>query len=442
MADSDKISSLAVFVPPVLADYTVTATSEAFLLDEYAQSLSLPVVDERGRPLGTISRYRMMDIFFRPFGRELHGKRPVSEVMDRALLLNADTPLDKAGALVTSSISHPVTEDFFLIRDGEYYGAVSVMALVEALQDRLAASSHELSLAYGRLKASHGQLVQTEKMASLGQMVAGLAHEINTPLGYVRNNLELVREQLTPITDTVTAAEHLMHAVRGSANDAPQPGLDQHAKLLESHLEVLAPQELLPELGQVFDDTLHGVDRIAELILNLKNFARLDQADTTEANINALLDSALTIAGHLLKNRVQVQREYGELPPLSCAPSHLNQVFLNMLSNAAQAIEGEGRILIRTWADDADINIVFQDSGKGIEAENLKKIFDPFFTTKPVGQGTGMGLSISYQIVRQHGGRIRVGSKPGVGTKFHIQLPVRQQQREEPPDNLAEVNYA
>jgi signal transduction histidine kinase len=182
----------------------------------------------------------------------------------------------------------------------------------------------------------------------------------------------------------------------------------------------------IDDLAMLLDDTLHGVAQIGELVANLKDFSRLDQARTDRANVNTLLEGALRIVQHLVRKRgIDIVRHAGELPEIECAPAQINQVLLNLLSNAIQAIEHDhGRVTVRTQALDHRVLVLVEDNGKGIAEENLSKIFDPFFTTKPVGQGTGLGLAIAHQIVEQHGGQIRVASKPGVGTKFLVALPV------------------
>ncbi len=159
-------------------------------------------------------------------------------------------------------------------------------------------------------------------------------------------------------------------------------------------------------------------------MINLRNFSRLDRSAVVNVDINQCVESTLLIAHNLLKHKVEVIRDLGELPPVTCAPSQINQVLLNLVSNAAQAIEEHGRIRISTVCHGGFVHVLVKDDGKGIRAENLERIFDPFFTTKPVGEGTGLGLSISYKIVRDHGGHIRVKSKPGKGTAFCVSLPV------------------
>jgi signal transduction histidine kinase len=203
-----------------------------------------------------------------------------------------------------------------------------------------------------------------------------------------------------------------------------EQGLSQLLFKLSSEAHDLQDSKLLEDTEALFGDTLFGVDTIKELVINLRNFSRLDAAKVAEVNLNDCIDQTLVIANNVLKARVEVIKRYGELPPVACSPSQINQVLLNMMSNAAQAIEhAQGKLLLKTEADGDWVRISIQDNGKGIAAEHLQKIFDPFFTTKPVGQGTGLGLSISYQIIQAHGGTIQVASVPGKGTRFVISLP-------------------
>jgi two-component system, NtrC family, sensor kinase len=182
---------------------------------------------------------------------------------------------------------------------------------------------------------------------------------------------------------------------------------------------------LLEETTALFTDTLFGVDQIKDLVINLRNFSRLDQSRVAAVSLNDCLDQTLSIANNLIKGRVSVIRRYGELPLVSCSPSQINQVLLNLITNGVQAIEhDQGKLLLKTEAGGDWVRISVQDNGKGIAPEHLQKIFDPFFTTKPVGHGTGLGLSISYQIIQAHGGSIQVVSKPGQGTKFLVSLPL------------------
>ncbi|MCS9518585.1 ATP-binding protein, partial [Pseudomonas aeruginosa] len=190
-----------------------------------------------------------------------------------------------------------------------------------------------------------------------------------------------------------------------------------------------AVEQLREDLRQLFVDTRYGLGQIGELVSGLKDFARLDRAFSEEVDLNDCVRNAVLIARTAIKDKAEISSQLGELPLIACAPSQINQVLLNLLTNAAQAMERFGRILLKSWADERQVFLSVQDNGKGMPAEVLGRIFDPFFTTKPVGQGTGLGLSISYKIIQQHGGTIRVASEPGRGTRFLISLP-REQARE------------
>jgi two-component system NtrC family sensor kinase len=340
---------------------------------------------------------------------------------DTPVVIESSTDLTEASKTVTERLKFPVTEDFIITQDGKYLGMGAVMHLLRAMDERLTRQATELSAALEQLKASQIRLVQSEKMASLGQMVAGVAHEINTPLGYVKNNMEMMEMFFESAHVLLKDCDSLVDSLLSPL--VTEEELQAKLRGLGALKEGLAGSQA-DDLAKLFADTHFGIDRISEIVLNLKNFSRLDRAMADDVDINECLDSALLLARNVLKNKVEVVRQYGQLPRISCMPSQLNQVFLNLLTNAAQAIEERGRILVKSEADGEWLRITVQDTGKGIPAEVLPKIFDPFFTTKPVGQGTGLGLSISYDIIKQHGGDIRVTSQPGKGSRFTIQLPL------------------
>jgi two-component system NtrC family sensor kinase len=264
-----------------------------------------------------------------------------------------------------------------------------ITAIKRALND-LADANRDLRLA-------QSQLVQSEKMASLGGLVAGIAHEINTPVG-----------AMTSMHDT------LIRAV---------------AKLKE-HLfasESAAQDEKLKALFKVIDDANQvirsGASRVGEIVRRLRSFARLDEAELKKVDVHEGLEDTLTLVHHEIKHNIELVRDYGNVPPISVYPSRLNQVFLNLLNNARQAIQGKGTITLRTRAENGTVSIAVQDDGVGIPPENLPRVFDPGFTTKGVGVGTGLGLSICYQIIQDHRGRIDVESEVGRGTTFTIRIP-------------------
>lgn len=292
------------------------------------------------------------------------------------------------------------------------------------LEEQVAERTKDLSTALTDLRASQAQLVQSEKMASLGQMVAGVAHEINTPLGYARSNAEIVRTSMPDIRE-------LCAAQRKALGLLSSPGASDEevaAALTEAEARSQQfPVEMVDDLEGLLKDADHGLVQIAELVSSLKDFSRVDRSRTARFDLNAGIESALKICNNQFKQRVDVVRQFGTLPQIECSPSQLNQVFLNLFTNAAQAIAGNGSITITTAVEDqAGVTVRVRDSGAGMSEEVRRRIFEPFFTTKPVGSGTGLGLSIVFRIIEDHGGRIQVESTPGQGSEFIVWLPQRQ----------------
>ncbi len=300
----------------------------------------------------------------------------------------------------------------------------------ESLEKRVAERTRELSDALTRLKESEAQLVQSEKMSSLGQMVAGVAHEINTPLAYVKNSVATVRDRLPELRDAVGQSERLLALLRSPSPD--QADLGDAFGAVDARLAQLREHQVLGDLDSLTKDGLHGIDQIGELVVNLKNFSRLDRSKVASFNVNEGLIATLLIAKPQLRN-VAVEKRFGEIPSITCSPSQVNQVFLNLVTNAAQALDKPDKAIVVTTRREGDdaIAIEVADNGKGIPDDALPRIFDPFFTTKEIGKGTGLGLSIAYKIVSAHGGRIDVKSQVGKGTVFTVVLPIK------PPAGLA-----
>lgn len=293
----------------------------------------------------------------------------------------------------------------------------------ESLEELVVERTKALSVAYQRLKDSQAQLVQSEKMASLGQMVAGVAHEMNTPLGYVKSNVEITQSMIIEAHELMNEYNILFTMI--SEGEEDEEKVNQQFAKIQSLAKETQQNDVFNELEQIFEDTFHGLNEIAELVGNLKNFSRKDEAKMKDVDVHQCIESTLSIGKNVLKH-INIEKQYLEkdMPAIYCAPSQINQVLLNLLTNAAQAIdEKTGKITIKTAFDDKYVKIAIQDNGHGIPKKILTKIFDPFFTTKPVGKGTGLGLSISYKIIQEHGGRIRVSSKEGAGTVFLIELP-------------------
>jgi two-component system, NtrC family, sensor kinase len=294
----------------------------------------------------------------------------------------------------------------------------------ETLEHRVADRTKELSQALNHLKESELMLIQTEKMSSLGQMVAGIAHEINTPLAYVKSSLASVKDRLPEVENIVVECQKLLQMLEGG--DVPDETLSaQFARVSALTAQFRAEAEGAA-LGQLTQDGLHGIDEISEIILNLKNFSRLDRSKLQHFNLNEGIESTLVIARNLVKHKT-LHRQLRDIPLVECSPSQINQVFLNLITNAAQATDDStGELTVSTgMATNGQVRVDISDNGHGIPENILAKIFDPFFTTKEVGQGTGLGLSIAYKIVQEHNGRIEVHSKVGKGTTFTVFLPVK-----------------
>ncbi|MBI3140507.1 MAG: histidine kinase [Rhodocyclales bacterium] len=281
--------------------------------------------------------------------------------------------------------------------------------------EELSRANAEVQAVNRRLEDAQNQLLQSEKMASIGQLAAGVAHEINNPIGYVHSNLgslETYVEDLFRILDAYAEAQR--------QNPAPAACFAEVAALRE-RLDI---DFLKQDVHALLAETREGIDRVKKIVQDLKDFSRAGAEDEWHwADLHKGLDSTLNIVNNEIKYKAKVVKEYGTLPEIDCLPSQLNQVFMNLLVNAAHAIEGQGVITVRTGTEGGKVWIEIADSGCGIPEENLPRIFEPFFTTKPVGRGTGLGLSLSYSIVQKHGGRIEVASEPGQGTTFRITLP-------------------
>ncbi len=276
----------------------------------------------------------------------------------------------------------------------------------------------------GKLHDAQNQLLQSEKMASIGQLAAGVAHEINNPIGYVNSNLgtlEKYTQDLFAMLDAYEQAEPLL---------AAHPETARRIKSLREKLDIGFLKEDVAALMKESDE---GISRVKKIVQDLKDFSHVDEAEWQWVDLHKGLESTLNVVWNELKYKTEVVKEYATLPEVECLPSQLNQVFMNLLVNAAHAIEEHGVITLRTGASDEEVWIEVSDTGKGIPPENLKRIFEPFFTTKPVGMGTGLGLSLSYGIVQKHHGRIEAESEVGKGTTFRVTLPVRQQEAKADP---------
>ncbi len=300
---------------------------------------------------------------------------------------------------------------------GQVAVAIEQAALIEELSktnDDLVEKNINLDTKNSELKSMQSQVIHQEKMASLGRLVAGIAHELNNPINFVHGNLPYLKEYVEDL-------KKLVDSIDGVSDEA-------HGRLVELKDEVRY-DFLITDLDNIIADLNEGADRIRHIIRNLKSFSRLDEAELKEAMVHEGIESTAKILSQYYgRDKISLIKNFGELPAILCYPGQLNQVWMNLLSNAAQAVhdKDDARVEVRTEVVDSEVVVSISDNGPGIKADIQSKIFDPFFTTKPVGQGTGLGLSICHSIVGRHGGRIELRTKLNEGTTFTVLLPMRK----------------
>lgn len=270
----------------------------------------------------------------------------------------------------------------------------------------------ELASQKGELERLQAQIVHSEKMASLGQLAAGIAHELNNPAGFILGNMELLKEHTLGLSKVLS--------VYGESEECSK--LAERLRRIKAEVNY---DSLLPEIGSILTDCREGAERICNVVQNLRLFSRLDEAEVKKVDLHEGIDSTIRLLSRYYSSGgLRLIREYGVLPPVSCYAGQLNQVWMNLLVNAAQAVGTHGEVRVSTLADADSIIVKISDSGCGIPEEIIGKVFDPFFTTKPVGEGTGLGLSISYGIVERHGGTITAERNDDRGTSFTVKIPV------------------
>lgn len=288
---------------------------------------------------------------------------------------------------------------------------------LEAAIKELEAEKLEQKRLIARLEEAQNQLLQSEKMAAIGQLAAGVAHEINNPIGFVNSNIATLSRYIEDLMHLVGAYRELeVHL--GAVPDAVST-LDQVRREIDFEF-------LSEDIAQLILESRDGLDRVKKIVEDLKDFSRVDAAEWHWADLRECLDSTLNVVWNEVKFKAEVTKLYSDIPEVECIPSQLNQVFMNLIVNAAQAIPERGRIVLRTGHGDGWVWVEIADDGVGIAASNLNRVFEPFFTTKPVGKGTGLGLSVSFNIVKKHGGRLSVKSAEGKGTVFRVTIPIRQ----------------
>ncbi len=330
-------------------------------------------------------------------------RRTLQHVTTPVIMLTAQSGLDAQVEGLDAGADDYITKPF---EPDDLHARIRSALRIGQLQKDLARERNELEQALKDLQEKESQLVQSEKMAGLGRLVAGIAHELNNPIGFIYANMDHFRRYVGELQQVFGAT-----SLDSQASERSQKAFDV--------------------LGRLIESCSNGAERIKRIVQGLRTFSRLDEAERKAVDLHEGIDSTLDLLEHHLKDRIEVHKTYGDLPLVECYAGQVNQVFMNLLTNAADAIEGEGQIEISTAADDGTVRVSIKDTGAGIPPENLSSIFDPFFTTKEIGKGTGLGLSISYGIVQKHDGEIEVQSEVGAGTTFSVVLPVKMSEEAE-----------
>jgi len=307
-----------------------------------------------------------------------------------------------------TQVEQALRESRDLLEDRVRERTADLYALNEKLQQEKDTQANLIK----KLEAAQDQLLQSERMASIGQLAAGVAHEINNPVGFVNSNLSSMQRYVGDLLRMLSTYE-------GVEVELPIVSQAKIARVKEE----IDMTFLRDDVNDLLAESLDGLKRVTRIVQDLKNFSHVDEQERQWADLESGLESTLRVAWNELKYKAEVVKEFSGISQIECFPFQLNQVFMNLLVNAAQAIEERGKITIRTAEDDAQVWIEIQDTGRGIKPEHLSRIFDPFFTTKPVGKGTGLGLSLAYGIVKKHDGHIEVNSQIGVGTTFKVVIP-------------------
>ncbi|HYO59414.1 ATP-binding protein [Archangium sp.] len=365
-----------------------------------------PMLDKMFMHLGRAIREGTLEVFEyaldSPKGREYFEARIVQSGPDEAV------------SIIRDITERKLAEERLLQQEEE------LRRHRDSLEELVRNRSEKLLQATLELEEQQAQLIQAEKLASLGQMAAGVAHEINNPVSYVMSNLGSLDQHVSSLTPLLKLQRELLSTREDGAA----------AELLERLRELWKQEDvdyILGDMPEIIEETLMGTRRIKEIAQGLRSFAREDSGEPQLVDVNTELASTLKIVWNELKYKCEVKRDFGPLPPVSCHPTQISQVFTNLLVNAAQAIETRGEIRIRTRHEGSEVVVEISDTGKGMTQETISKLFTPFFTTKPRGQGTGLGLSVSYGIIARHKGRIDVQSEPGKGSTFTIHLPTTRQ---------------
>jgi two-component system NtrC family sensor kinase len=384
---------------------------------------------------GTIDRVDDMLFLADPARRIRRCNRTFREFIGRSYAEILGQPFDRllsdAGVNVEPSLERPVecfherTGKWFLISHYmfEEVAGSGVQATIVTIHDstelkkaaeELTRKNLRLNEALAALKRSQAKVLHQEKMASIGQLAAGVAHEINNPIGFINSNLSTLGKYLSRLSGFLAVQSECIAA--GAPPEQVESVRQQQASLKIDYI--------VKDLEDLVRESLEGAERVRGIVADLKSFSRVDETEFKQADLNECIRSTINIAWNEIKYKATLKKELGEIPQTRCYPQQMNQVFMNLLVNAAHAIEQQGVITVRSWEEDGYICVTVADTGQGIPETNLTRIFEPFFTTKEVGKGTGLGLSITYDIVKKHNGEITVRSEPGKGTVFTVRIPV------------------
>ena len=362
---------------------------------EIIESLSIPKGDKELllKELKTVQKNAMVLEF--KFKRTMADKTAITNILNASI-----EEVEKQKKIIENA------------RDEINHTLIEVDHQKKLIEDK----NTELNKLLVDLREAQQQLVMAEKMASLGQLTAGVAHEINNPINFVSANIKPLKEDLADIVECINRYESV---IRENKLEELFSGVQQFKNKTDIAFSMKEIQDLLRGIEE-------GANRTSEIVKGLRNFSRLDQNVVKKANLNEGIESTLTLLHTVYKDRIEIIKDYGDIPEVECLPGQINQVLMNILSNAIQAIAEKGEIFIKTREEESAVKISIRDTGGGMSDETKQKIFDPFFTTKEVGKGTGLGLSISYGIIEKHQGKIEVNSVQGKGTEFIITLPVHQ----------------
>lgn len=349
--------------------------------------------------------------------RELFLEKDMFENMLASLVSKHDvkqcemTYLTRTGGEIPVSLSISTVQDEKGIPAGFVCIAHDIRRTRRLIED--------LQKAYAELQTAQKKLLQSEKMASIGQLAAGVAHEINNPTGFILSNLDVLEQYVVSLERVLVEYGRLEPLL----SRVPSVEISQRLEELDAVKEAARLDTVLPDMTVLIKETIEGALRVKRIVQDLRTFSHMNQETQEYASINSIIDFALNIVGNELRHKADLVKEYQEVPLLLCYPQELGQVFVNLLINAIQALEAHGVITVRTYLKDEHVFIEIADTGSGMSAETAKHLFEPFFTTKPVGQGTGLGLSVAYGIIQRHNGEISARSEEGKGTTFTISLP-------------------